>query len=1005
MEVSGISKNIRKGWIDPDSKEDDYEPNVVRATHRRSRGSIKKLVNIATVMNKCEGSFCRSASSSPSIHSDPSYYEEQSEEEEEDVEQAYNPECSSRKSVLSRNNNNNNNNKAHNKISSQKHEFSPCKKQLRRKPAEKRIRYEEQKELGNGTKSDAQLHQKRSTSKRKMKFMMDEAEDGSEEEWGRIKTPRPSFVIERTQKTHEFESSPTNRRSLKRAAASYRKYNLDHDFYVGEWDDEDDDVDYDEDLAPITKTTQVSNSGLQHEVVAIERDDSNACDTRKKKDSRQFSSSSSSSSSSLSCLTVSKRDKKIDHQARRIVPSAMCHQCQRRDRRVVIACSKCKQNLYCIRCIKQWYPGLEEEDIAEICPFCRGNCNCNNCLHLSGFIRTSRRSLTGAEKLQHLCYLVDKLLPFLVQIRREQDLEIEIESLIQGVHPSLIEVKQSTFYKDERVYCNQCSTSIVDLHRCCPGCSFELCLRCCDEIRNGKFPGCPVREIVKYKDKGYEYMHGGEPQPEATNDVEKSLLDNYNETPMTEWAVKGDRNISCAPKEMGGCGSGVLELKRLLPTDWIFNLEAKAKSALSKCGRRVLQTTAINKTNPEKLRRAADREGSNDNYLYCPTGRDAMDEEEFHQFRSHWGRGEPVIVTGVLEQTVGLSWEPMVMWRALCENRNPKSISSIMSEVKAIDCLAGCEVQINTRKFFKGYTDGRTYENFWPEMLKLKDWPPSDKFEDLLPRHCDEFISALPFQEYTDPRAGILNLGVKLPPGFIKPDLGPKTYIAYGVADELGRGDSVTKLHCDMSDAINILTHTTEVPSSQEQRSAIQKLKERHKAQDEREGLVKGDFISLSDECRRLSSSSLFEIEEPRDVGGSALWDIFRREDVPKLNEYLVKHSKEFRHTYCNSVEKVFHPIHDQSFYLTLEHKRKLKEEYGIEAWTFEQRLGEAVFIPAGCPHQVRNLKSCTKVAADFISPENIEECIRLTEEFRKLPNNHKSREDKLEIKKMVLHA
>jgi hypothetical protein len=29
----------------------------------------------------------------------------------------------------------------------------------------------------------------------------------------------------------------------------------------------------------------------------------------------------------------------------------------------------------------------------------------------------------------------------------------------------------------------------------------------------------------------------------------------------------------------------------------------------------------------------------------------------------------------------------------------------------------------------------------------------------------------------------------------------------------------------------------------------------------------------------------------------------------------------------------------------------------GIEPWTFEQDFGEAVFIPAGCPHQVRNMK------------------------------------------------
>ena len=29
----------------------------------------------------------------------------------------------------------------------------------------------------------------------------------------------------------------------------------------------------------------------------------------------------------------------------------------------------------------------------------------------------------------------------------------------------------------------------------------------------------------------------------------------------------------------------------------------------------------------------------------------------------------------------------------------------------------------------------------------------------------------------------------------------------------------------------------------------------------------------------------------------------------------------------------------------------------GVEAWSFQQYEGEAVFIPAGCPHQVRNLK------------------------------------------------
>lgn len=42
--------------------------------------------------------------------------------------------------------------------------------------------------------------------------------------------------------------------------------------------------------------------------------------------------------------------------------------------------------------------------------------------------------------------------------------------------------------------------------------------------------------------------------------------------------------------------------------------------------------------------------------------------------------------------------------------------------------------------------------------------------------------------------------------------------------------------------------------------------------------------------------------------------------------------------------------------------------------------------------------QSCIKVAMDFVSPENVEECFRLTEEFRFLPKTHKAKEDKLEV-------
>ncbi|PON52136.1 Zinc finger, RING-type domain containing protein [Parasponia andersonii] len=681
-----------------------------------------------------------------------------------------------------------------------------------------------------------------------------------------------------------------------------------------------------------------------------------------------------------------------------------CHQCNE-ERENVASCTNCKQKSYCLQCVKEWYPKMEVVDIESLCPFCRKNCNCNICLNSTGIIEISKTKIDNSEKVQHLKYLLCSLLPFLKQICEEQMEEVEIEARIQGISASDVEIPQTLCYNDERVYCNHCATSIIDLHRSCPVCSFELCLGCCREIRKGSLSD---RAEVKfqYENKGCQYIHGGDPLPKSCP-LETS---EYGMEALTRWNANADGSIMCAPKDMGGCEHCTLEFKRILPCGWILNLEAKARDLL---GVSPTEHISFKFKDAEKrnkvLKKAASREGSDDNFLYCPDSRDIL-KGGLSCFKKHWVNGEPIIVRNVLEQATGLSWEPMVMWRALSENPEEETGSKFV-EVKAIDCLAGCEVEINTRQFFEGYSEGRTYENLWPEMLKLKDWPPSDKFEDLLPRHCDEFISALPFQEYTDPRSGILNLAVKLPAGVLKPDLGPKTYIAYGIAEELGRGDSVTKLHCDMSDAVNILTHTADIDLCSEQRLSISALKRLHKEQDEREGIKASTHprIKLGEQTEDMEIFELANIEDepakPSENRGGALWDIFRREDVPKLEAYLRNHSKEFRHTFCCPVERVDHPIHDQSFYLSSEHKRKLKEEYGVEPWTFEQRVGEAVFIPAGCPHQVRNLKSCTKVAVDFVSPENVGECLCLTEEFRQLPKNHKAREDKLEIKKMVLYA
>nr|KJB79845.1 hypothetical protein B456_013G069100 [Gossypium raimondii] len=196
----------------------------------------------------------------------------------------------------------------------------------------------------------------------------------------------------------------------------------------------------------------------------------------------------------------------------------------------------------------------------------------------------------------------------------------------------------------------------------------------------------------------------------------------------------------------------------------------------------------------------------------------------------------------------------------------------------------------------------------WPQILKLKALPPSKKFEEHLPRHHAEFLCCLPFKEYTLSHCG-LNLDTKLSEILPKPEMGPELHIAYGVAQELVRGDSVTKLHCDMSDVVNVLVHAAEVNLKGEQLASIMKLKERHHVQDLKEifGMKKKvDRVQPAGYSTQngTSSARVSKLEDSavEDVQGGGF---FLREDVPKLRDYLNKHFREFRHINCSPVPRV----------------------------------------------------------------------------------------------------
>lgn len=132
-----------------------------------------------------------------------------------------------------------------------------------------------------------------------------------------------------------------------------------------------------------------------------------------------------------------------------------------------------------------------------------------------------------------------------------------------------------------------------------------------------------------------------------------------------------------------------------------------------------------------------------------------------------------------------------------------------------------------------------------------------------------------------------------------------------------------------------------------------------------------------------------------------AIWHIYNARDADKIRDLLNKVALERG----EMLEPHHDPIHDQSWYLDETLRDRLWKEYRVEGYAIAQCLGDAIFIPAGAPHQVRNLHSCIKVAGDFVSPENVSHCFNLTQEFRQLSNNHTNHEDKLQIKNIIYHA
>lgn len=314
---------------------------------------------------------------------------------------------------------------------------------------------------------------------------------------------------------------------------------------------------------------------------------------------------------------------------------------------------------------------------------------------------------------------------------------------------------------------------------------------------------------------------------------------------------------------------------------------------------------------------------------------------------------------------------------------NPKIFREKYADTKTelINTETGEKVKCDMKQYWDGFDNlkKRKKDKDSKEMiLKLKDWPPGSEFAEALPKQFSDLYSCIPLPEYTT-HEGARNLAGRFPRSFgLVPDLGPKMYTAYGLAsDEKG----TTNLHLDMSDAVNIMVYVATLSKEDEKMHQKNILK------------------ALQD--ADVEEKQLKRMQDEKDSKPGALWHIYDARDADKIRDMLNGYALKKGEKLLANAD----PIHDQSYYLNKSLRQKLKQEYKVEGYTIVQYWGDAVFIPAGAPHQVRNLSSCIKIAEDFVSPENVAHCFNLTEEFRQLSPVHANHEDKLQIKNIIYHA
>ena len=352
-----------------------------------------------------------------------------------------------------------------------------------------------------------------------------------------------------------------------------------------------------------------------------------------------------------------------------------------------------------------------------------------------------------------------------------------------------------------REICDVCNTSIFNFHWTCTFCGTCVCLDCKKERQFGQIRWKPTTKVDKEERDHFFWLkchshkdHNMMLTQITTGDALKYLNENLHK-------ICEQRNIT----QRCGCSLRTRNCVKMISKTIL--LEQPRENQPNELVLREMMKRQRHKAKPKRRMSLMEQQliYRKVDTSYISQGRilkltkPSESQDSYKIFKDQWEQGKPVVIANVTQNIKKFIWSPGYFSMRFGNEKHAM-----------VDCETDVVIkQVAMRHFWDGFKHiKRRLPRDCEEkiVLKLKDWPTSDDFADIMKEHYDETMKAVPMSAYTH-RDGKYNLARYLPMHFSRPDLGPKMYSAYSQCHPSKQGS--TNLHLDVSDAVNVMVHVS----------------------------------------------------------------------------------------------------------------------------------------------------------------------------------------------------